>query len=499
MANRPRLPNVDPEELSKLASQYPGSSGASERNEPSMGPTSAGLGASSGSTSGLAGSGSRSTVSSGDAKVGSGGSRAGGTSSRPSDGVKQPEKRARGSWFAAFVTFIFAIVAVAAALLAVGGPSYRAEIRMLLMQYVPQLEQDMVNLVTGHDPDRLEVTFEGLDQRIDTLTSALERVAAVEGLTPDAARELLLRTEQNIRLDDVVGRLADQAAVVADVPRQAEAISALKAEQDAAVQGLAAASEETRAELATARQSFDALAERLTSVEGGIEGLQAADGELMAQFAALDGQLQTLAADVTLLAQSSERIAQLVSARQDQELPVLAVLQLEKALEGSAPYGSELAFARRYLGDRPDAALALDTLADGAGGGVNSLADLRRDFMLIANQMGSTVGRLQSWTDRMTGWFEMLVGASSVPEVSSGGRLTTSIATVDAALERGDLALAIQETSAILAVRRSGALEEWLGVLRKRHDMTVALGALNDAVYGRDVSGSQNQGAGKTN
>ncbi|NQW09582.1 MAG: hypothetical protein HQ481_06855 [Alphaproteobacteria bacterium] len=397
------------------------------------------------------------------------------------------------------MTILFAFVAVAAALVSIGGPSYRAEIRHLLARHVPQLEQDMVDLVTGFDPDRLEVTFDGLDERIGTLTAALERVTATEGLTPETAKELLLKTEQNIRLDDVVARLADQTAALTEIPRQAQLIDALKTEQDAAAQSVQTALDETRSEFAATREAVDALAVRLTPIEGGIAALEAFDGDVASRLAALDGRLQEVTAGVAALVDMNERVAQLAAARQDEELPILALLQLEKALSGSGPYEQELTFARRYLGNRAGAMMALDTLADGAASGVNSLADLRRDFMLIANQMGASVSGRQSWTDRMTSWFEMLIGASSVPEALSGGRVASSIATVDAALERGELSLAVQETSTILAARRNGALEEWLIALRKRYDVARALGELNDAVYGRDSAARQTQGTRTTN
>ena len=555
MVNRPRLPNIDPEELSKLASQYPGSS-AGERSEPTVGgansssgtsssapgdatpkdkdtaavspppPTGGGDKASGGKADsdkassdkagsgaanggkGRVGTGSDKTSISGDLRA-SGGA---GSSSKPPQ--QKEQRRSRGGWFTAFVTFLFALTAVMAALISIGGPSYRAEIRLLLMKYAPQLEQDMVDLVTGYDPDRLEVTFNGLDERIGALTVALERVLAVEGLEPAAAQELLLKTEQNTRLSDVEERLAEQSAVIAAVPRQAEAIDALTAAQEAAAQSLRAALDEIRSELAAVRETIDGLtdglAAGLTSVGSEVAALETADNEITARVAALDSRLQDLTLSMTALVDMGERVSQLVITRQDEELPVLALLQLEKALEGSGPYQQELAFARRYLGDSPSTQAAFEVLASSAPTGVNSLAELRRDFVLIANQMGSTVSRLQSWTDRVTSWFEMLVGASSVPEVLSGGQTASNIATIDVALDRGDLSLAVQEASAILATRRNGPLEEWLVALRKRHDIARALGILSNAVYDRGGSaGSQTtpqgsatgqaQGAGKTN
>ena len=254
MANRPRLPNVDPADLERLANQYPGSasrggvdasqgvSGSAKpqpqtqpgekmsaeapksstdvqttgnqsmssdtAKSPSSTGASSAAGASTEPKSSLSSASPSPAPSVGPSGLSAGGFSAAGAGGGSASGggagagAAQPPSapKRRGSWFATFWTLIFAVIALAAAVFSLGAPSYRSEVRLLLLEHVPQLNERTVNLVTGYDTDRLEVTYEGLDARIDRLTQALERVVATEGLTQDAARELLLRDEMAAKL-----------------------------------------------------------------------------------------------------------------------------------------------------------------------------------------------------------------------------------------------------------------------------------------------------------
>src|SRR3546814_12515557 len=76
--------------------------------------------------------------------------------------------------------------------------------------------------------------------------------------------------------------------------------------------------------------------------------------------------------------------------------------------------------------------------------------------------MGGTITRTQSWTQRLGTWVEVLVGTRSVPEADAIGQLSAAVASIDAALEAGQLALAIEEAEALHGRRRDVLLEGWI-------------------------------------
>ena len=571
MANRPRLPNVDPADLERLASQYPGSASrggadasqaepdaakpqpqtkpgekmsaespksstdvpakasgpVSSETDKSASPTSASSAARSAtepesslsftptSPSPTPSVGPSGLSAGGLSAAGSGGGAASG-SGAGAGGSTPPPKR-RGSWFATFWTLVFAVIAVAAAVISVGAPSYRAEVRQLLRQHVPQLNERTVNLVTGYDTNRLEVTYEGLDARIDRLTEALERVVATEGLTQEAARELLLRDEMTAKLDDVDARLSALSSVSDDVseqlPAQRAAIDAMKAEMSsevarldgelkAASETLAASADALKTELVTTQDALKAdlaatqeavasLGQRSDTIEAGMAEAAEAQSALTGQTAAMQERVETLTKDFQALLDVNERTARLVSVFQSESMPVLALLQLQGAVNDSSPFAEELSFAKMNLNDAAISSPAFAMLTQFSAKGVNSIKDLRRDLRLIAAQSSSISNRASNWGAQFGQWFSMLIGAVASPQSALGGGIEAAADTIDSALERGDLELAVAEASVMITDSRSGALNDWLVGLRDRYQVSQAMRSLEAIVYGRPAS---NQG-----
>lgn len=561
MANRPRLPNVDPEDLAKLASQYPGSRTSGEADASAGGTGSGGSGTGSAGTNAAAaspagtpssrlsasrGTGSGSSAAGGAAGSGSGGgsaSRSGGTSAT---GTPPPAK-ARGSWSAAFLTFLFAVIALAAAVASIGAPSYRAEIRALLTTYVKphlDLEQDTIDIVSGYDTDRLEVTYEGLDQRIEQLAAALDRVAATDGVSGDDVRQLLFRDETADRIDTMgdgldalsgrVATIADEAAAQADridglgadlaatgerltaemtgtadrlSAELATAIETVRTETTADFESLNADLQEAVARvegsiaslqdaLTAARGEIDALSPRIDGIDAAIENQVSVDAAIADRLNAVDERVDGLVGDFTDLLDLSDQVAQTVSTFKNENMPILAVIQLRDAINRSGPYGPELSFARRVLNGAPGIQAALEKLDSSASDGIASVPELRRDLRLIARNLGTIVAQVESWSDRVSGWFNMLVGASAVPEVRQGGSVVAVVATIDDALDRGNLELVIREGAALQAEWRSPALADWLQAVVERMEVTAAVGTLQDVVYTRATT-SQPKGTDK--
>lgn len=466
MANRP-LPNVDPEALSKLASQYPGS--VEGRAEPKLGGGPGGSGAGGG-----------------------GGTGAGG--GRPAAATPAPKAmpQARGAGRGAVIlTFLFAVVAVVAAVAALAAPSLRTEARALLKRHVPQMSASIVDFITGQDTQRLEVTYDGLDQRIARLNEALERAVKAGG-DPAVARELLLKTEQNQRVGAAEATVAAQGAAIT------------------AATGRVGALEERLAAFDEIRKALDGLTARADAADQGLGGLQGSIGELKASLAQLgeadgrvaalvegiSGRLDSVAADVSKAAADVSKahadlapVAALANEvarqRRTMELPLIGMTQLRIALDRDSPYKLELALAKRLVGDDSESLVALGTLDGNAGSGVTTLPGLRRDFTFVATQMGGTLTRMQSWTQRLGSWVEVLVGTRSVPEADPVGEVSAAVASIDAALEAGQLNLAVEEAAALNNRRSDVLLDGWIAEARRRLATERAFERLSERVYAR--------------
>ena len=502
MANRPRLPNVDPEDLAKLANQYPGSrtadstaasdksASSSTKDAPAKADTAKSESAKSGTAPSLSAPSS---------------SRAGtSTSGNSGSAAAQPKKR--GSWSAAFLTFLFALIAVAAAIAAIGAPSYRGEVHALLTKYgKPHLNDDTIDILSGYDTQRLEVTYEGLDQRIERLNQALERVGATQGVSGDDARALMFRDDLAERVDTLaakVGGLAEkseaQAGQIADLDTDMTGVTeALRAELQETAEEVRGAIAAVQEEVAATRAELTDLAERVGAAEAISEEQVAASADMATRLETIEGRLGTLVANFNGLLDLNDQIAQTVATFKNENMPILAVIQLRDAVLRAEPYTPELAFAERVLNGAPGIQAALTKLTASAPDGITSIPELRRDLRLIANNLGSFVAKVESWSERVGNWFNMMVGASTVPEARRGGHLVAAIATMDDALDRNDLELVIREGAALQAELRSTALADWLNALVERIEATDAVRQLELVVYDRSTASQANSGAGK--
>ncbi|MDF1791477.1 MAG: hypothetical protein P1U88_06170 [Thalassobaculaceae bacterium] len=483
MANRPRLPNVDPEDLAKLADQYPGSRTSGESDGSASGTT----------TSGATGSG---------ASLSAGASSRSGASARSSAPSSSPPPKKRGSWSAAFLTFLFALVALVAAVASIGAPSYRGEIHALLNKYAkPPLRGDTIDILSGYDTRRLEVTYDGLDQRIAQLNDALERVAATEGVSGDDARALMFR-------DDLAEKLDALTATVAAISDTSEAqagkiavlgadlngsVEAIRSEMQAALADIADSLSAIREDVAATRTELTTVATRMGDAEAGAAEQGTLNTAMAERFDAVEARLGTLTGDFNGLLDLSDQVAQTVTTFKTENMPILAVIQLRDAVNRSEPFGPELAFAKRVLNGAPGIANALDKLSSSSADGIASVAEMRRDLRLIANNLGSFVTKIESWSDRVGGWYNMLVGAATVPEARRGGGLVAAVATMDEALDREDLELVIREGAALQSEIRSPALADWLNAVVERIEVTDAVRKLEGVVYARATGASKAQ------
>jgi hypothetical protein len=507
MANRPRLPNVDPEDLAKLANQYPGSRTSEGTSAGDAGAGSSPAGTSGPSLSASASSRAGASPTTADARSAGGGSAGGGSGtggSRPGDAAPAPRKS--GSWTAAVLTFLFALIAVVAAVVAIGAPSYRAEIHALLTKYAkPRLNDDTIAILSGYDTRRLEVTYEGLDQRIERLNQALARIGATQGMTSDDARALMFRDDLAEKLDAVTatvdtlaGTAESQSRRIADLGTDMTGlIGELRSELQERAATIQGAVDVVREAVDATRTDLAALSERVAAAEGDAEQQAALSVEMAARFDTIEARLGTLVTDFNGLLDLNDQIAQAVATFKNENMPVLAVIQLRDAVNRSEPYVPELAFAQRVLDGAPGIKEALGKLTASAPNGITGIPVLRRDLRLIANNLGSFVSKVESWSDRVGSWFNMMVGASTVPEARRGGGIVAAIATIDEALDRGDLELVIREGAALQSELRSAAFADWLGAVVERIEVTDAVRKLEAVVYARSTAAGNTQGASK--
>lgn len=501
MANRPRLPNVDPEDLAKLANQYPGSrtadsSGAGEKSAASSSGTQSS--AKEESTPSL--SASSSTRSSSSASGSSGGSSGGASSAA----AAAPKKR--GSWSAAFLTFLFALIALAAAVAAIGAPSYRAEIHALLTQYgKPYLNDDTIDILSGYDTQRLEVTYAGLDQRIERLNEALERIGGTQGVSGDDARALMFRDDLAEKLDALdaqVGSVAQatdaQAGRIADLETDLTGFNdTLRTELQESATEIRGAIAAVQEEVAATRADLNVLGERMAAAEGRTDEQAAASAAIAGRLEEVEGRLGTLVTNFNGLLDLNDQIAQTVATFKNENMPILAVIQLRDAVLRAEGYTPELAFAKRVLNGASGIQDALGTLEANAQDGIASIPELRRDLRLIVNNMGTFVAKVESWSERVGSWFNMLVGASTVPEARRGGSIVAALATMDDALDRDDLELVISEGAGLQSEIRSAAMADWLNAVVERLEATSAVRQLETVVYARSTTPQANPGARK--
>jgi hypothetical protein len=261
----------------------------------------------------------------------------------------------------------------------------------------------------------------------------------------------------------------------------AASVEALKAE-------LVGAQDALRADLAATQETAASLGQRSDTIEVGLAESAEVQSALVGRTAAIEERVETLTTDFKALLDVNERTAQLVSVFQSENMPVLALLQLQGAVIDSAPFSEELTFAKMNLSDAAVSSPAFDMLTQFSAKGVNSIKDLRRELRLIAAQSNSISNRASNWGSQFGQWFSMLIGAVASPRSALSGGVEAAAETIDNALERGDLELAVAAASVMITDSRSGALNDWLVGLRDRYQLSQAMHSLEAVVYGRPAS-----------
>lgn len=474
--------------------------------------------------------------------------------------------------------FFFALIAIAAAVFALGAPAYRTEIRDFVAQTFPDLPDEAkatVAMMTGVDSERMEITTEALDARIDSLSETLRSLLAIENVSPAQVQEVLLRDQTTARIEDLAAKAEDLSSRIealsrsmddrlagasADLSKQIAEVGArvdtamsevssveqrvtasaeavvtqarqdVEAQLEAARQEVANSLDAARADLAAASERVGVIEQGLTDTGARIDALsvQADTAEALSATAAeeraatkqqvseIAGQVEEVAGRVGSLGSSLETVGALAAAnekrvgdvggavdaivlsvkdladvvdtmenrRASMETPLIGLSVLRRALDRTAPFQNELGLMREMFGSTviPDAG-AMAVLNEYSRNGVRTVGELRRDFRFVAVQSGRLVSRIESWSEQVRGWFEYVFGIDAAPEAGRSGRISTALASIDDALEAGQLDIAIEQAMQIAATSDNELLAGWTAEVRQRRDVELAYDSIERTVY----------------
>jgi hypothetical protein len=266
-------------------------------------------------------------------------------------------------------------------------------------------------------------------------------------------------------------RLAKLASEVAALNAQVAALAARPADGTAAALG----------------ERMDRVSALLADVERRLAAVERQApppdiAPLAAHVGAIEAELQTLRKETAeRLRFVEERLANLAATTRASVSPtlaaeILALNMLREALAAGAPFTAELAAARALLGDR---AAGLAALAPAAANGLPTTVALARRFSELAPQLTGAAAPAGGFFDRLAQSASNLVDVRRAGEEPAGDDVASVVARVQARLERGDLAGAIDAAEKSTAFAE-GTAGEWLKAAKLRLAADAALKTLID-------------------
>jgi len=320
-----------------------------------------------------------------------------------------------------------------------------------------------------------------IDPRAGALDDARARLAAVEksAETQSAAAAALDKRLATLEtgavkanaLDALGRRIGALEASGGDVK------AALDAARADAAKALAAAQAASPSTDAAPPAELSALEPRLAKLEA---DLAAADARLN-QNDALSERLAKLEGATGAAPKSDARVAIAKSASESAAAVAVSALSLEQRLAAGAPFAAELA-ALSQLGVGADALAPLKPLAES---GAPSLPALTANWAKVEPAVAAAAPPPErSGWDRLLDHMRALVRVRRVGEAAGGDASDPPVARIGAALERGDLAAALDAFAQLPeASRAAGA--PWADAAKARVAAAKAASALRaDAIVG---------------
>jgi hypothetical protein len=324
-------------------------------------------------------------------------------------------------------------------------------------------------------PERLQAV-EGMASALGERTASLEeQLATIEtGAAGGVAPERVATLESEITdLETTVARLQQAGPRAGAAGDQAGADLAARID---ALEGRFGQAQGAGAEVA-------GLASRLGAVEQQITaGRQEMTG-LTDDVVSFSGQVGALGTRVDALAQRLDQLQQQIAGTADRraQMATLArsVAQLDAAIEQGAPFADLLDGLR----GQEDATVlqAVEQLQPAAASGVPSLAALRSSFDAVANQIvhAARAPEGEGLFQQAAGNLMSLVTVRPVGADVEGDGAAARVARAEAALESGDLAVAVTEVEALDGAAAEAAAP-WLAQARPRLAAQTALQTLQE-------------------
>ena len=355
--------------------------------------------------------------------------------------------------------------------------------------------------------DRLDEVAGGLDaldSRLSASEALLETVSADLGALVD--RDPLPGAETSRRLDQLLERVDRLDGTVGGLQAVRVRMEALETAQAAnamlrdtiggTIADLTGRIDGLGADIARSEDAVDRSLETATlRLEGAFEDTrQALDGEVAAirgdvddGIAGLEGSLAAALDDAaTRLAIMQAAIDELLAADTTTQAILLAVGQLQVAVERGQGFAPALATLEEAAADDPAFADQLDLLRPQAEGGVPTRPQLVDRFypMAEAARAADRLPEDPDWVDRTQAAVEGLFSVRPVAQEASGDTVPFILARAEARIVRGDLEGAV-DAIGDLTGPAADAAADWLADAQARLAAERALQVLTDEAVGR--------------
>lgn len=162
---------------------------------------------------------------------------------------------------------------------------------------------------------------------------------------------------------------------------------------------------------------------------------------------------------------------------------MLAYMQLRAAAAAAAPFVNELAALCAVTQDSAAIAAECVKLENAAHAGAATLPMLQARFTVMAGPAERAVAMAdaKSWTDRLKVSFDEVVRIRRIDAAGNPAETPRLVHDAAAALQRGNIAGAVEKVEAMPAVARQ-ELQEWLSDARARLELDAALARIGVAL-----------------
>ncbi len=303
------------------------------------------------------------------------------------------------------------------------------------------------------------------------------RLAAASAPASQALADLRQRTDD---MAGTIGRLESRIEQAAS--NDSQAIESRLAELESSVEAQAKKFEEglqaLRSETATALQQLSenqAVTDSLQAINQRVDELA---GRLDESARTVGEEIETLRAAVAQAQKTADEAAGTTSAA-----ALLALGQVEAAVEAGRPFAEPLSKLRRLVDELPGGDDALAGWSQSAEAGIPTLPVLKERFEELVVEAGSQIesGTGPAWLAEAMERAASIVSIRRVGEDVEGDSPDAVLARAEAALDRGDLRLAVEEVETLQG-KPAELFAGWLEDARARLAATEGLVRLENLV-----------------